>query len=67
MSRRFIQILILVIAITLIGLIYVQTLWIKNAAEIKEDHFDQMVRQSMDQVVHRLEMNETSELGRNWN
>lgn len=63
MSRRFIQILILVIAITLIGLIYVQTLWIKNAAEIKEDHFDQMVRQSMDQVVHRLEMNETSELG----
>ncbi len=63
MSRRFIQILILVIAITLIGLIYVQTLWIKNAAEIKEDHFDQMVRQAMDQMVHRLEMNETSELG----
>jgi len=63
MSRRFIQILIFVIAISLIGLIYVQTLWIKNAAEIKEDHFDQMVRQAMDQMVHRLEMNETSELG----
>lgn len=63
MSRRFIQILILVIAITLIGLIYVQMLWIKNAAEIKEDHFDQMVRQAMDQMVHRLEMDETSALG----
>lgn len=63
MSRRFIQILIIVISITLIGLIYVQLLWIKNATQIKEDHFDQLVRQSMDQVVNRLEMNETSELG----
>ncbi len=38
-------------------------LWIKNAAEIKENHFDQMVRQAMDQMILRLEMNETSELG----
>ncbi|WP_132432275.1 sensor histidine kinase [Natronoflexus pectinivorans] len=63
MSRRFIQILVVVIAITLIGLIYMQTLWIKNATRIKEDHFDQLVRQSMDQVVYRLEINETSMLG----
>ncbi|WP_026473855.1 sensor histidine kinase [Alkaliflexus imshenetskii] len=62
MSRRFIQILIIIITITLVGLIYIQTLWIKNANQIKEDHFDQLVRQAMDHVVYRLEMNETSML-----
>ena len=63
MSRRFIQLLIVVITITLVGLIYIQMLWIKNATSIKEDHFDQLVRQALDQVVHRLELNETSMLG----
>ncbi|WP_062122101.1 sensor histidine kinase [Geofilum rubicundum] len=63
MSRRFIQLLIVVITITLVGLIYIQMLWIKNATSIKEDHFDQLVRQALDQVVHRLEINETSMLG----
>ncbi len=63
MSRRYIQILIIVISITLVGLIYIQTMWIHNATRIKEEHFDQIVRQSIDQVVTRLEMNETSMLG----
>lgn len=44
-------------------LIYIQTLWIKNATKIKEEHFDQTVRQTMDQVISRLEINETSRLG----
>jgi two-component system, OmpR family, phosphate regulon sensor histidine kinase PhoR len=63
MSRRFIQVLIVVITITLVGLIYMQMLWIENATKIKEDHFDQLVRQSLDHVVHRMEVNETSILG----
>ena len=63
MSRRYIQLLIVVITITLVGLIFIQMLWIKNATSIKEDHFDQLVRQALDQVVHRLEINETSMLG----
>src|SRR5690554_682554 len=63
MSRRFIQLLIVVVTITLIGLIYIQMLWIRNATSIKEDHFDQLVRQALDQVVHRLELNETSYFG----
>lgn len=62
MSRRFIQLLIVVITITLVGLIYIQMLWIKNATSIKEDHFDQLVRQALDQVVHRLENNELAQL-----
>lgn len=63
MSRKFIWVLTIIIAFTLAGLIYIQTLWIKNAMKIKEDHFDQTVRQVMDQVITRLEMNETSRLG----
>ena len=60
MSNRFIQFLIIIISIVLIGLIYIQSLWIKNALKIQEEHFDQMVRQSIDQVISRLERNENS-------
>jgi two-component system phosphate regulon sensor histidine kinase PhoR len=63
MSRKFIWVLTIIIAFTLSGLIYIQTLWIKNATKIKEEHFDQTVRQTMDQVISRLEINETSRLG----
>lgn len=38
-------------------------MWIHNATRIKEEHFDQMVHQAIEQVVTRLEMNETSMLG----
>ncbi len=38
-------------------------MWIHNATRIKEEHFDQMVRQAIEQVVLRLENNETSMLG----
>lgn len=58
MSNRFIQLLIIVISIVLIGLIYIQTMWIRNALAIQEKNFEQMVRQSVDQVVIRLERNE---------
>jgi len=47
----------------LVGLIYLQTLWIRNATRVKADHFDQLVRQALEHVVYRLEMNETSMLG----
>ncbi|MFW5889806.1 MAG: sensor histidine kinase, partial [Marinilabiliaceae bacterium] len=63
MSRKFIWVLTIIIAFTLSGLIYIQTMWIKNATRIKEEHFDQTVRQALDQVISRLEMNETSKLG----
>jgi two-component system, OmpR family, phosphate regulon sensor histidine kinase PhoR len=63
MSRRFIQVLIIVISFTLVGLIYIQTMWIHNATRIKEEHFNQMVHQAIDAIVLRLEMNETSMFG----
>ena len=62
MSNRFIQFLIIIIAIALIGLIYIQTMWIRNALSIQEDHFEQMARQSIDELINRLETIEVSSI-----
>ena len=62
MSYRFIRILIIIISCVLIGLIYVQFLWINNALKIQEEHFDQMARLAVGQVVSILEKNENKAL-----
>nr|WP_321405681.1 HAMP domain-containing sensor histidine kinase [uncultured Carboxylicivirga sp.] len=64
MSKKLILILTIVMAISLIGLTYIQTLWIMNATKLKEDHFDQLVIQAMDEVIARLENDEISHLSR---
>jgi signal transduction histidine kinase len=60
MSKRLILILAIVVAISLLGLIYIQALWIINASKLKEEQFDQRVIQSMQQVVDWLERDETT-------
>jgi signal transduction histidine kinase len=60
MSRKFILLLTIVLAIALLGSIYYQTIWILSATKLKEDQFDQHVRQSIGQVIERLEKNESS-------
>jgi signal transduction histidine kinase len=42
------------------GLIYIQGLWIISASKLKAEQFDQLVRQSMEQVITYLERDETS-------
>lgn len=64
MSKRFIMLLTIVIAISLVGLVYIQALWIINASKLKEEQFDQLVNQAMDQVVFWLEDEETNMLNR---
>ncbi len=62
MSKRFIIFLTVVVAITLVGLIYVQSLWIINASKLKEEQFNRLVIQSMEQVIVWLEKEESSML-----
>ncbi|NPA36606.1 MAG: HAMP domain-containing histidine kinase [Chlorobi bacterium] len=62
MSRKFILILTIVLGFALFGSIYYQTLWILSATKLKEEQFDQHVRQSMQQVILRLEKNEASRI-----
>jgi two-component system, OmpR family, phosphate regulon sensor histidine kinase PhoR len=62
MSKRFILLLTIVIAISLIGLIFIQSLWIINASKLREEQFNQMVNQSIEQVLVWLERDETNML-----
>lgn len=45
-------------SVSLIGIIVVQLLWIKNAVEVKTEQFDKSVNTALNNVVNRLERNE---------
>ncbi len=62
MSRRFISALIIVMSLALFGSIYYQTIWILSATKLKEEQFDQHVRQGMNIVIQRLEKREASRI-----
>ena len=54
-------------SIAFLGLVFMQTRWIAEASKLKESHFDQLVRQSMDDVIARLETDEMSALKSSYN
>lgn len=58
MHKRTLWIITVVLSTTLVGLILVQAYWIKNALEIKEVQFEQLVSNGMDQVIKELENRE---------
>lgn len=47
-------------AVALLGLIYIQGMWIIEATKLKAEHFNQLVHQSLDDVISRLETDELS-------
>lgn len=59
MSRKSIWFLASVAAIAIIALIVVQFFWINRAIEVQERQFDQLVDQSMKQIISKLEEYET--------
>lgn len=54
-------------SISLIGILSIQLIWIKNAMKIKEDQFDQHVFQAMNKAVYQLEKNEALSIMNNTN
>ena len=50
-----IKYLIVIASIALIGLIFMQLYWINKAIELKEQYFDQMVTEALNEVVHKFE------------
>ena len=60
MSKKVILWLCIVMTFAFIGLIFMQTSWVLEASKLKEQHFDQLVRQSLDDVISRLETDEIS-------
>ncbi len=51
----------IIIAASLAGIIYVQTIWMKSASDRKEEEFDKQVQLAMSQVVTQLERAESVE------
>ncbi|GAF02739.1 sensor protein SrrB [Saccharicrinis fermentans DSM 9555 = JCM 21142] len=62
MNKKYIYLLSFIIAASLGGIIYIQTLWMKNDSKRKEQEFDKLVKQAMGKVIERLEREENSEL-----
>jgi two-component system, OmpR family, phosphate regulon sensor histidine kinase PhoR len=59
MKKQHLFILIILMSLSLLGILSIQLVWIKNAMKIKEDQFDQHVFQAMNRAVFQLEKNET--------
>jgi two-component system phosphate regulon sensor histidine kinase PhoR len=62
MSKNKLVTLIVIMGLVLSGLIFVQFNSIKIAADMKEDQFDQTVRQMLAVVIRKLEENEVENL-----
>ncbi len=61
MNKKFIYLLTIIIAASLIGIIYIQTLWMEAASEQKEAEFDKLVKSAMTEVIDKLERFESKE------
>jgi len=59
MKKKLIWILIIVVPATLVGLIILQTFWIKEALNVKEKQFSQQVNSVLESVVKSLLQEET--------
>lgn len=59
MSRKLIWILTIVMAAAMLGLIGVQGYWIRNAVEVKQQQFKQVVNKALASVIEQLEERET--------
>lgn len=59
MKTQHIRLLIILMAIALSGLIFLQYKWIKEAIAVKEARFDQKVNDALHTVAHKLEKLET--------
>lgn len=60
MSKKGIWILTVIMTIALLGLLLVQSQWIKNAVDLKEQQFSLVVNRTLNDVINRLEEQEAS-------
>ncbi len=58
MNKKQLHILIIFMGISLLGIIAVQYVWIRNAIQIETDQFDHKVNAAMNSVIEKLEIQE---------
>jgi len=57
--KKWIWLLSIIMAVTMVGLIMVQYFWIKSALFVRQNQFDHMVRRALFQVINDLEIHTT--------
>ncbi len=62
MNKKSFWLLIVLMTLALTGLIFVQAYWIKNAVTIKENQFDQLVSNSLNDIVQGMQKKEAVRL-----
>lgn len=55
MSKRVLWILTIALSVTLVGLSYIQISWIRNAIDLKDKQFQQLVNNTLSDVSRQLE------------
>lgn len=55
MKRYLLQILVILMSVSLIGIIFVQLFWIKNAIEVKESEYEENVREALENIIKKIE------------
>lgn len=58
MQGRFINYIIIIISLALCSLVIMQVNWVRQSYNLREDRFDQGVKQSMKNAVNEIEVNE---------
>jgi len=59
MNKKLYWTLLTLITLALLGLVFLQTQWLKNAWKVKEDHFSLKVNQAMTEIAKHVETRET--------
>jgi two-component system phosphate regulon sensor histidine kinase PhoR len=58
MNKKQIWLLVSIIFLTSVGLIFVQTLWIRNSLKIKEDELSSQLNETIRQVIQNIQQSE---------
>ncbi|MDT8309304.1 MAG: HAMP domain-containing sensor histidine kinase, partial [Bacteroidales bacterium] len=61
MKERRLKYIIIISTLSILGLIFIQAYWVKNAIEIKESSFEQTVNKAIGKVVKRISLPTNSE------
>ncbi len=58
MKKRFIILVIITISVSLVGLLFIQLYWIRNAVSVKEVHFDRGVSEAVSRAIYKFNKQE---------
>lgn len=55
MSKRFFTFLVILMGLSILGVIAVQLVWMKNVIQVKNELFDRSVNEALNQTAQQIE------------